>query len=124
MTFLFKLDDTLKRIIEHTTKHKDTCKLAYSGGKETDPDTVYLVKDQGVYIMACTEPPLTVEQGKPQNIVAYAETHGADTWLGGDDFAENIPAAWFRDAFAEGNKGSIILTLTDKEITAKAIPTT
>lgn len=159
MTFLFKIDDTLKRIIEHTTKHKDTCSLAYSGGKEKDPDSVYLVKDRGVYLMACTQPPLldkhvvtedgytfrqqpngnwgdgdmdwgTFEEMEASlrsqgigfkvhepHVVAYADSHGPDTYLGGDDFAENIPAEWFRNAIDAG-KPHIVLTLTDTEIKA------
>ena len=109
MTLQFKLDDTLKRIIDHTTQHNDT--------RKTDPDTVYLVKDHGTYIMACTEPPLRGADGM-SNLVAYADGCGPDDrHIGGNGFAENLPVQWFRNAFEIGTP-HIVITLTDKEIKA------
>ena len=123
-TYAFNLrDEKLRKIIKHTTIHKDSCSLAYTGGDEKDPDTVYIVKDDGCYIMACTDPPLKLEPDNPDNprhLVAYAEGAGPDDdWIGGDDFAENLPADWFRRAI-NGGKSIALVTFKGDKIHFKA----
>jgi hypothetical protein len=97
MTYLFDLNAaSLRAIVEHTTAYSETCSEAYTGRERLKPDTLYLVKDSGAYIMACTDPDLKSANGYHE--VCYADgCRPEDGHIGGDDFVENIPAQWFRN---------------------------
>lgn len=100
MTYVFKLSPVLKQLIEHTIKHTGTSKVAYE--EKTGDDSLWFVKDDGAYLMTNTTPRLMKPGEGKGCVVAYAE--GAtpqDEWIGGDDFAENIPLSWFTEALKQ-----------------------
>lgn len=83
---------------------------------------LFLVKDQGVYLMSNGEPALKDESGKRHRVV-YAEgldPHKDEDWYdlalalcGGDDFGELIPMATIEAALAQGDTLEITLTAQD-----------
>jgi len=126
-TLVFPIDDTLKRIVEHTRKH-GKCRVAYS--KEyTEKPSLFFVKDDGAYLMSASDVPLRKDPDDKDsgNVVAYAEglnpkTDG-DIWeaqqfiCGGDDFAENIDLKIVEDGILHGYKKlKIKLTETSMEV--------
>lgn len=88
-----------------------------SKGEHMDPSKIpaglWLVKDQGVYLMSNGNPGLKNEDGKGYK-VCYAEGmnpkadegwyEAACSAVGGDDFAEFIPAAWVEMTEKAGKK--------------------
>lgn len=86
MKFIFKAAQ-LKPIVELTKKGTKFLK-PYEGKAFTTKPAVWLVKDQGVYIMPCTHDrphPL------PKDSICYAQGFGPGKHVGGDDYCESIP---------------------------------
>lgn len=114
MTCVFKLTPELQAIIAHTIAHPATCRVAYMGDKIGE-DSLWLVKDSGAYLMTAT----TERLKKPNSqraVVAYAEGMTPDDGhIGGDDFAENMPLAWFTKAIKKKHT-VFIITLTEKSV--------
>tara|TARA_Y100000114_G_scaffold4854_1_gene4014 strand:- start:330 stop:737 length:408 start_codon:yes stop_codon:yes gene_type:complete len=95
MTRLHFKNDTLKRVVQHSQKVKR--KIPYED-KYTKKMGVWLVKDEGIYLMA----PTHEERDRDENghtVVCYAEGFSPkveDLWnktyaVSRDDFAEFIP---------------------------------
>ena len=123
MTRLHFKNDTLKRVVQHSQKVKR--KIPYED-KYTKDMGVWLVKDEGIYLMAPTDE----ERDKDANgktVVCYAEGFSPkveDLWhktyaVSRDDFAEFIPLN--REQVADilgapdGQK-ALTIKLTDTEI--------
>ena len=95
MTRLHFKSDTLKRVVKHSQKVER--KIPYVD-EYTDDMGVWLVKDEGIYVMA----PTHEERDRDENgktVVCYAQGFSPnvkDLWnkthaVSGDDFAEFIP---------------------------------
>jgi len=108
MKFQFKGGTKLQDVVR--TCILGGCRLPYGQG-ETKEKGVWLVKDEGVYLM-----PANGEESEP----CYADGWGEDTYIGGNDFAEFIPLSREQISRILIKKGSIDLTLTDTQITVKA----
>jgi len=77
------------------------------------PAGLWLVKDSGIYLMSNGNPGLKREDGQ-RNVVCYAKGYNpsvdedyydkARAAVGGDDFAEFIPLAWFEETEKAGRK--------------------
>ena len=93
------------------------------------PAALWLVKDQGIYLMSNGDPRLLLEPGSTdpcaRSRVAYAHGFNPGTnhdWferlsvLDGDDFASALPAEWFAKA-EETHTRSLFLNVTKKHIT-------
>lgn len=99
-TLVFKMNDTLRSIIEHSRAHPDG-QTVYG---EPCPPSLMLVKDQGAYLMAPTNP-RQLRENSESSVVVYAEgcdpSINADFYetaraiCGGDDFCEGIALADF-----------------------------
>ena len=101
----------LRPIIEHARAAKEFT-APYGVGKP-EP-SLYFVKDSGIYLMsAAKERQMDPKYNGPskKNLVAYAkgyEPEAEDSWdkcceaVGGDDFAEALPLAWFMGALDAG----------------------
>jgi hypothetical protein len=69
---------------------------------------LWLVKDQGVYLMSSGIPRMPKADGSEGSHVVYAEGFDPekaqfdDWWEGGDDYVEALPLAWFMQALASG----------------------
>lgn len=91
----FPMNNTLRSIIEWSRNHPE--QTLY--GEALPSSSLMLVKDQGVYLMAPTEPRQMLDH--QQCVVAYAEGcdprkngdfyENARAECGGDDFCEAIP---------------------------------
>ena len=121
----FKMDDTLKSIIEHARAAK---KYAAPYGGKPSPALMF-VKDEGIYLMSAGVPGYHKEDGKPSHVVTYANGCSPDapeSWehcrslVGGDDFSEHLPLVWFTSALDKGAT-SIALYVGSDQITFKAI---
>lgn len=97
-TLIFPVDEKLLRIIAHSKAHP--CRKPYSN--EASGPGLFLVKDEGVYLMSAASEPLRVAEGSQSSVVAYAVGHDPkqdDCWeydrevCGGDDFGEFIDIA-------------------------------
>lgn len=116
-TLTFKIDDTFKRIVEHTLNAKEWT-AAYGIGKPPEKPSLYLVKDRGAYLMPATKDKLKADTGTGC-LVAYAKECPPDDWdagqriCGGSDFAENVDCAVFARAIADGKK-VVKIKLTEK----------
>lgn len=138
-TLTFAVDDTLKAIIDHartSTVVKPTFGELYDpgirlDGKEPDdgasptqadldpakiPRGVWMVMDQGVYLMSPGDPMLMKPDGKG-SIVSYAlECNPADDgwWdakrqiVGGDDGVDKLDLEFFEEAIRDGAKAVMI----------------
>lgn len=109
----FKMDTTLKAIIEHARAAKE---FAPCYDAKPEPG-LFFVHDSGIYLMSAGTPGLLVEEGKPSHVVAYAKgcsPDAPDSWehcrelVGGDDFGELLPLDWFTRAL---DKGATSITL-------------
>lgn len=123
MTRLHFKNDTLKRVVQHSQKVKR--KIPYED-KYTKDMGVWLVKDEGIYLMA----PTHEERDKDANgktVVCYAEGFSPkveDLWnktyaVSRDDFAEFIPLNDEQVAdilAAPKNKKGLTIKLTETEI--------
>lgn len=127
----FKVTDDLKAIVEHASNNDPA--LYY--GTKIDR-SLFLVKDQGVYLMSAGKPGLLrnpeEDKGKQfaQQVVQYADGlnggksgdsfddwyHEAHRICGGDDFAEPLGLDAFKESIDRGAK-EIHIKLTAKSIT-------
>jgi hypothetical protein len=101
MQFFFPIDDKLQTIVAHTVENPEAGD--YYG--TTIGPSLYLVKDDGVYLMSASKKalladPATAGSDDAKNLVAYATGHGTGTWLPGDDFGEPLDLGFFIDAVA------------------------
>jgi len=108
MKFTFKNDHKLRAVARTALKGRH--KLPY-GQDLAERKGVWLVKDEGVYVM-----PANGVKRRP----CYAEGFGEDAWFGGDDFAEFIPLSDEQiDRIVHGSmKLDIMLTDTSIKVTA------
>lgn len=99
MTFRFLVSPILKQIVAHAMTAK---KWHGAYGSKVSEPTLCLVKDQGTYLMSAGLPGLLEKRRSPNgkhliegNVVAYAVGHDPekdeDWWIGGDDYAINVP---------------------------------
>lgn len=125
-SFRFPMTDGLKELIRNARENFRWFKVPYTGGpwkseeQRVDCPTLMLVKDQGVYLMT----PFTIESPEvPENVrlrdgdrllCCYADDNGPETFIGGDDFCENVP-------IPEGFEGStaIIVYLTKTQVSVE-----
>jgi hypothetical protein len=121
--------ERVKKMVAHSKgkKHKDTIYGQPLVGEQYK-EYLYLVHDQGVYLMSGAEERQPNEN--PLKISCYAAyAQGCDPdkdseWydearhlVGGDDFAEPLPLKMFEDIIARsGTKKTLVLTLTPKTI--------
>ena len=82
---------------------------------------LFLVKDEGAYLMSGARARLPGKDGKP-NYVVYADGYGPDApWeklqaaLGGDDFAESIPLSMLEQPIADV-ASTIWISITTQQI--------
>lgn len=138
-TLTFPVDDTLKAIVAHARSSatlRPTFAELYDptlrlDGKEPGDDAsptqadvdpariprgLWLVMDQGVYLMSPGEPMLAKPDGKG-SVVSYAqECNPADEgwWdakrqiVGGDDGVDKLDLEFFEDAIADGAKAVMV----------------
>lgn len=112
-------------LIEHSKQAK-AHKAPYGVG-EAKPG-LYLVKDDGIYLMSNGEPGLLVEYGKTRNRVVYAKGYEALSGdmdkrsaqydkirdaVGGDDFVELVPLSAVERVQAGGQ---VVIDLTPKSM--------
>ncbi len=114
----FSVED-IRKLVAHSKgkKHPDK----FYGEPLTIKEFLYLVHDQGVYLMSGADEVLPAEDGKTQSFVTYAE--GCDPrkdedWydqarylVGGDDFGEPISLD-FWEAALKGHDAVNAKTLT------------
>lgn len=108
-------------LIEHSKQAK--AHTAPYGVGKPEPG-LFLVKDDGIYLMSNGEPGLLVEEGKPRNRVVYANGYEALSGdvdqrgaqydkiraaVGGDDFVELVPLSAVEKVKAGG---SVVINLT------------
>lgn len=123
-TLMFKVDDDLKKIVEHTRKHGE-CNIAYT--HEVGEPSLYLVKDSGAYLMSASKKRLPANNGDPKDtssLVVYAKGMNPNVdegyyettraACGGDDFAENLDLKFFENAITKGHKFVVIALLKTK----------
>ena len=129
---IFKVTPELKAIMEHTM-NADEWRGTY--GVELD-QSVVLVHDEGVYLMSAGTPGLMKnpdDKESTRHLVVHAEgcnPEDEDHWdtsrrlVGGDDFAELLPADGFNRMIAEGHEviGLEVLpdSITIMEVTTHA----
>lgn len=121
----FQVTDALKQIVDHAAANDPG---PFYG--ETIERCVFLVKDEGAYLMSGGKPGLIhPEKGAPRQLVVYADGHNPDTgdydWdftrsiCGGDDFVEPLDLPFIQRAIARGAK-TITVSLTDDAIALEA----
>ncbi|QAY80172.1 DUF3085 domain-containing protein [Sphingosinicella sp. BN140058] len=140
----FRIDDRLRQIVEHATNAPT---IRPNGNEMCDPDNLkpgvtpagfpgeddidlakiprglWLVKDNGIYLMSPGNPPLlddafiAANPDSTRHLCAYAvETpaDGEDSYLaarriaGGDDFCEKLEIGLFQQVIADGAKELMI----------------
>ena len=138
-TLTFTIDDTLKAIVAHATSAavlKPTFSELYDpalrkDGKEPDDDAaptasdldptliprgLWLVMDQGVYLMSPGDPMLAKPEGEGSLVSYAAECNPADDgwWeakrsiVGGDDGVDKLDLAFFQEAINDGAKAVVV----------------
>ena len=149
-TLTFPIDDTLKAIVEHARNAperkpnfaelydpdcrkdgKEPADDVFPSEDDIDPSKIpfglWLVKDQGVYLMSPGRPGLDREDGKG-NLVSYAlEAHPADEgcWdaaraiMGGDDCVEKLDLEFFEKAIA-ANHSAILVIVTPTDLSLRS----
>ena len=96
-------------MIEWSKIHE--CKTPYVDEVPEGP-ILWLVKDEGVYLMAGTKTRQLAPEGSETKCVAvYAEGFGPEEYLGGDDFVEPIPLS-----FVDKLQKELNITLTEESI--------
>jgi hypothetical protein len=116
MYLVFALKD-LTPLIEHAIA-APAHKMGYGETKKPAP-ALFLVKDEGIYLMSNGQPGL-MGKDKTRNQVVYAAGHAPDDgWLGGDDFAETLEIPFFLAALRQGST-EIRITLTETKMTLEA----
>ena len=127
---------------EHRPSYEDLFEPDYHKGgkvKEKDgwPDSdnidptkipagLWLVKDDGVYLMSNGSPALLREEGKPNNVVVYASEANPktseDCWgsacsiMGGDDCVITLPATMFTKVDELADDDLILMDVTEESI--------
>lgn len=91
---IFRVDETLKSIIEYSRSHPEGQSLY---GEPVEP-SLMLVKDQGAYLMAPTDPRQLVDENGERCVVSYAQGCNPNV---DDDFYENARALCGGDDFCE-----------------------
>lgn len=150
-TLTFIVDDTLREIVAHArsaSERRPSYSELYDPACRKDgkvpPDDVFptsddidmtkvsvglwLVKDQGVYLMSPGTPPLQKQSGDG-NLVAYAieaDPKFEDEWydvarqiMGGDDCVEKIDLDFFERAIAD-RCPNIYIDVTEQQISIHA----
>lgn len=107
-TVKFKMDDTLKSIIAHA---QAATEFSPGYGPKAFP-SLFLVKDDGIYLMSAAKEAQRIEADKPNCVVAYAVGFNPktdeDVWerardaVGGDDFGEALKLEGFVEAMNDG----------------------
>lgn len=118
-TVIFKVDDRLKAIVDHTKEHGECV------GFENEPisHSLAFVKDHGAYLGSASSVPLPDPDGDgTRRLVTYAEGMNPDAdedfWdearlqCGGDDFVEYIDIEVFERAIKSGKK-KVTMRLTE-----------
>ncbi len=114
MKLRFKIDDNLVQIVAHALASREWS-VPYEDRTQKEQPTLFLVKDEGVYVMSAGQPGNRKHpEGEDHSQhVAYAKginplVDSFDDWypkaraLSGDDFGTAIPAQWFSDAIKDG----------------------
>ena len=117
MYLVFKLKD-LQPLIRHASNAPQHV-MGYGTDRKPVP-ALFLVKDEGIYLMSNGKPGLIAKDSKNHQQVVYAAGHAPeDGWLGGDDFAETIELPFFANVLRQGCT-EIHITLTDTNMTLEA----
>lgn len=126
-TCVFKTDE-VRRCVEHAL-NATAWSMGWEipGQEQTPAPGLFLVHDQGVYLMSNAEPrDVVLKDGREHSYVTYAEHCNPDTdedwWdnsrelVGGDDFAVVIPVSrtWLTKC---GRYEELEVSLTGDEIT-------
>lgn len=111
----------VRRLVEHT---RAAPKQASSHAGPIKEPSLFLVKDEGCYLMSCGEPGLYLTQPpNTKHVVVYAKgfdptiADRGEVWdhcrdkLGGDDFAETIPVTMFDAALAD-DSATVVVTIS------------
>lgn len=114
----FNLRD-LAPIIEHARASKE---FSPAYGQKPQPG-LFLVKDEGIYLMSAGLPGHIRDDGSGLRVVIYADTFNPtdpDCWdrthdISGDDFSELLPLAWFTVALDAGH-ALIYIDITEESI--------
>lgn len=91
------------------------------------PPQLFLVKDQGCYLMSAGNPGLKKSEGSDSHVVTYAfgcDPDKDEDWYdtchdkcGGDDFGEALPVSMFRAAIADKPTAKkLVITLLKRSI--------
>jgi hypothetical protein len=117
----FKVTEELRKIVAHTMAGS-AFRIPYSEETVAEP-LLWLVHDQGVYLMSARVDRLTGTRSA--HLVAYAEgcdpEKDEDWWeasrclVGGDDFGMDIPAQFFAENLAAGATSFGVLIRPDGE---------
>ena len=129
-TFVFDINDDLRRIVLHAKKATQyQATYDESASKTTPKPGIYLVKDQGVYLMSAGLPGDVINTTTNTHFVQYARGHHPENdpfeswYVGGDDYGEKLSISVFESALdaldskPDAQNGEIRLTVTDKHIT-------
>ena len=113
----------------------DRCAVPRPGEERLAPPCLWLVKDEGIYLMSPgvhlapasdsrpTRPPVSYARGFDPNRDDRMDVwHRAADAVGGDDFAEDVPLDWVEAALAAGAP-EFALEVTPDSI-GLALPTT
>lgn len=119
MKFYFKAEDVRARLAH--SKEADARKLLY-GIRGTDEPGIWLVKDQGVYIMSNAKPAELVDPSRPNDsacVVNYAKGHDPDKdedwWVGGDDYVKLFTAEQLEPELTE-DVDKVMFEVTESRI--------
>lgn len=121
MTFTFSIKG-LVPLLKHSL-HAKKHKIVY-GIEGTAVPGLWLVKDEGVYLMSNGDPGLlkSKKKGSP-NRVLYAEGHGPETFMGGDDYVELLGAGFLAHGIKLAQKhggNTINVVVTEDSIRLRA----
>lgn len=115
-TLTFQLDG-LRRLVEHAEAAPQHA-AAYQKPSAETPAGLWLVKDQGIYLMSNGYPQLPIGEN-----TVYADGYGSDAdWhavqdaAGGDDVCEDIPLAWAKYALDHNQPLRIRVTATSMRL--------
>lgn len=135
MRFTFKITVDLLALAKHAVENHKWQKEPYTGDESgmgiplarPEKPALLLVKDQGVYLMS----PFTIQDAPPEARsrvgsagdsklrIVYANGHDPklhkDWWVGGDDFAENLPG--LPEMIVEAGNGTVTVSLTKRHLT-------
>ncbi len=121
-------------IIRHMVKHAEQApeQQRYYGAILPEP-SLFLVKDEGVYLMSAGLPADLLHPTLPKQVVVYAEGCHPDLdtdWyetardvMGGDDSSEPIPTKLFTDALRDPRAKRIRLILTKRTVRVTVLRT-